>query len=255
MKYCAECGTQLNDDERFCSNCGMPVSDDTETGIDGAEAPKSTEETAQPVPANESQEQPNTAEASAPEQSNEPGNGNKPPADKKSGYIGCIVLIFLVVVLFKGCGMLFGDKPQQNNNRFGSNGVAPQSSSNAPKPASNVPEILRYVSLKEPHPSKGKKNGIAFLTRWRCDFCGKRITMFAYDEYPTPFHDSLRGIAPYQQEVCPKLKALNPQEPKPFHVYSDYFTKQWYWAAHDERWPDINGNLRGPNEWVLVREK
>ena len=112
MKYCAECGTQLNDDERFCSNCGMPVSDDTETGVDGAEAPKSTEETAQPVPANESQEQPNTAEASAPEQSNEPGNGNKPPADKKSGYIGCIVLIFLVVVLFKGCGMLFGDSEE-----------------------------------------------------------------------------------------------------------------------------------------------
>lgn len=107
MKYCENCGAQLDDDARFCKKCGV-FFDDAENGADSAEAQEGTKETVQPVPANESQENQNTAEASASEQTSEPGDGDKPPADKKSGYIGCIVLIFFVVVLFKGCGMLFG---------------------------------------------------------------------------------------------------------------------------------------------------
>lgn len=40
MKYCQECGTQLNDTAKFCVNCGTPCDTITEPGI--ATIPKET---------------------------------------------------------------------------------------------------------------------------------------------------------------------------------------------------------------------
>lgn len=101
MKYCEECGAQLEDDMRFCDECGTPVSDYEEVQEvkeTGAQVQSVTEQKVitQSVVSTESQ-QTNYSEEPRPTLRN---TGKKAP--KKGGLIAAVVGVLLVAVVVIG---------------------------------------------------------------------------------------------------------------------------------------------------------
>ena len=107
MKFCTQCGTQLEDNSRFCTNCGTPV------GQPQQAAPQE-----QSWESWNADQQPQTGY-----QSSEPVPGyvpNQQPPKKKTGLIigvavGVVAVILAVVLLFAGKGGNSGVSVGGNN--------------------------------------------------------------------------------------------------------------------------------------------
>lgn len=123
MKYCEECGAQLEDDMRFCDECGTPVSDYEEV-----QAEKETSAQVQSVTEQKATEPQITAqniistqlpEAKQPEESRPTlrNTGKKP--SKKGGIIAAVAGVLLIAVVVGGIVLLGkgGDKkdPEPEN--------------------------------------------------------------------------------------------------------------------------------------------
>ncbi len=106
MKYCAECGNEIQEDERFCSNCGTPVSSESSKAESNEEHVEVTNEEKKgakndALALNEDSPKDESSMEELKQLEKESSGSSK------DGCIGCLVLIVIIVLIFKGCGFFF----------------------------------------------------------------------------------------------------------------------------------------------------
>ena len=136
MKFCEECGAQLEDDMKFCDECGTPVTDyeevqttSVQNDVVTKQAETSQQETAEKPPAREST------------------GGSKKKVALLAGIVGVLVLVaVLLVIILPGKAGKENDINHENENRETVNAGTNYPEDEKDGEETQVPEVTKAVA-------------------------------------------------------------------------------------------------------------